>query len=223
VTWLDECVVSPSDVFGLSPSRVARIRETLPIAEVAAEREGVPLDLLLGVMWVESRFNSRAGSSAGAQGLMQIMPKTFAYIASKTALPSRNVWDPETNITAGTWLLGALLRRYGGNVELALAAYNAGAGNVAKHGGVPPFTETRNYVKAVPRAARNFRIARTERCQGVSASALSWSSQGRGGGASSRRRRTAPRRRPTTPQAPPSDGGGLVMLAVAAGLAWGLM
>lgn len=222
MTWADECVVPLDEAFGLSPELTRRIAAALPFVERYAKRNNLAVDLVLGVIYVESRFNPRAASPAGAAGLMQIMPKTFEYIASRVRLPSADRLDPETSIAAGTWLLASLLRRYKMSVTLALAAYNAGAGNVDKHGGVPPFVETRNYVKAVPRAAENFRIARTQRCRGYQEEPLTWSTQGRGRGGGTRRPRRQPPTAPPMPPPPASDGmGAAVLLALGLGLAWG--
>lgn len=104
---------------------------------------GVPAPLLRAVINRESGGDPSAISGAGAMGLMQLMPGTAgAYGVS-------NPFDPQQNVGAGAAYLSVLIKRYHGDVRLALAAYNAGEGAVAKYGGVPPFAETRAYVDGV--------------------------------------------------------------------------
>lgn len=113
------------------------------LAVAAAERHGLDPELVLAVVGVESAFRPEAVSPKGAQGLMQLMPRTAASLGVEDA------FDPAENLDGGVRHLGSLLARYGGDVERALAAYNAGEGAVARHGGIPPFAETREYVKRV--------------------------------------------------------------------------
>ena len=108
-----------------------------------AENQGVDPRLLHAVIWQESKYDPHARSHAGAEGLMQLIPATAKRFGC--AHPD----DPEENITAGTKYLSWLLKRFSGNVELALAGYNAGEGSVDKYDGIPPFNETQNYVKII--------------------------------------------------------------------------
>ena len=134
-------------------SRRAALFEPL-IAE-QAEANGVRVDLVRAVIQAESAFNPRAVSPKGAMGLMQLMPATASDFGV------RDPFDPAENIRAGVGYLKSLLTRYSNNVELALAAYNAGPQAVKKYGAVPPYRETRNY------------IARIQSTQSVSAPAAS--------------------------------------------------
>lgn len=109
----------------------------------AGEREGVDPRFIHAVIWQESRYIADARSHAGAVGLMQLMPAA----ADRFGCEDRN--DPAANIAAGTKYLKWLLKRFSGNVELALAGYNAGEGSVDKYNGVPPYNETQKYVKII--------------------------------------------------------------------------
>lgn len=106
------------------------------LIKAAAEKYDVPEALIKRVIQVESNFNPNVTSSAGATGLMQLM-----YGANRT--------DPATNIDSGTKQLASYIKKYDGDLKLALAAYNAGPGNVHKYGGVPPFKETQNYLTKI--------------------------------------------------------------------------
>ena len=111
---------------------------------------GVDRSLVKAVIHAESGYNPNAVSSKGAAGLMQLMPSTAQDL--KVA----NSFNPSDNIRGGVRYLRFLLDTFKGDVTLALAAYNAGLGNVAKHGGVPPYEETRNYVSKVLSYQRNY-------------------------------------------------------------------
>lgn len=113
------------------------------IFEKAAKEYNVSVDLLKAIGKAESNFNANAVSRAGAQGVMQLMPSTAASLGVKDSL------DPEQNIMGGAKYISTLLKRYDGNINLALAGYNAGSGNVAKYDGIPPFKETQNYIAKV--------------------------------------------------------------------------
>ena len=121
---------------------VVRTRYSGEIREIAG-RHGVDADLVEAVIRAESAFNPRAVSNKGAQGLMQLMPRTAS------ALGVRNAFDPYQNIEGGVRHLRYLLDRYPGNVPLALAAYNAGEKAVDYYHGIPPFAETTQYVQKI--------------------------------------------------------------------------
>jgi len=112
------------------------------IKEVA-DRHGVRADLVAAVIEAESEFNPRAVSRRGARGLMQLMPKTAATLGVD------DPFDPKANIEAGVKHLRAMMDRFDNNIPLALAAYNAGEVAVIKHHGIPPYRETRAYVKRI--------------------------------------------------------------------------
>lgn len=108
----------------------------------AAEKYNLPENLLKAIGYIESRFTTDAVSSAGAMGVMQLMPQTAAYLGVT------NAFDPEQNIMGAAKLLSEHLEQYKGDMGLALAAYNCGVGTVAKYGNtVPPFTQ--NYIRLI--------------------------------------------------------------------------
>lgn len=118
----------------------ARLR---PHISSAASRYGISEALIAAVAWTESRFREDAISPAGALGVMQLMPSTARLMGVSKPL------DPAQNIAGGSRYLRMMLDRFGNDLELALAAYNAGPGAVERHGGVPPYEETRTYVRRV--------------------------------------------------------------------------
>lgn len=115
----------------------------------AAQQHGVSEGLIKAVMHTESGFNINARSPVGAQGLMQLMP------ATARRFNVNNAYDPQQNIFGGARYLSWLLKRFNGNTQLAIAAYNAGEGNIDKYGGIPPFRETQDYVRRVTSRFQN--------------------------------------------------------------------
>ena len=109
----------------------------------AGERQGVDPRFIHAVIKQESHYKPHAQSGAGAHGLMQLMPDTAKRFGVT------NIDDTQENVDAGTKYLAWLLKRFGGDVSLALAGYNSGEGAVDKYNGIPPFTETQNYVRKI--------------------------------------------------------------------------
>jgi len=135
--------------FGLS--RISRNpAEFDKIINSCSSEFGVDRSLVKAVIHAESGYNPNAVSSKGAAGLMQLMP------ATAQDLRVADSFNPSDNIRGGVRYLRFLLDTFKGDVTLALAAYNAGLGNVAKHGGIPPYEETRNYVSKVLSYQRNY-------------------------------------------------------------------
>ena len=132
---------APVDVPAPAPEPVvAPVPQTpLELADAAADRYGLPRELVRSVMSAESGFHSEALSPKGAIGLMQLMPGTAQTLGV-------DPYDPAQNVDAGTRYLRDLLEKYQGGLRHALAAYNAGPGAVEKYNGVPPYRETINYI-----------------------------------------------------------------------------
>jgi soluble lytic murein transglycosylase-like protein len=137
---------SMADLFGLSSTsnnKSASTDDFQKIIAKASAKYGVDSSLVEAVIQTESNFDPFAISSAGAEGLMQLMPATAEGLGVSDSM------DPEQNVDGGVKLLQSLLNSYDGNVSLALAAYNAGPGAVAKYDGIPPYKETQAYVQRV--------------------------------------------------------------------------
>lgn len=147
--WQPEPVAAP-DIYAPvisqpAPSNIQGATDVRQHIQAAADRYGISSDLVDAVAWQESRYNPRAKSSAGAIGVMQLMPGTAR------TLGVTNPHDVRQNVAGGTAYLRQQLERFGNNVPLALAAYNAGPGAVMKYGGIPPYRETQNYVRQIMR------------------------------------------------------------------------
>jgi len=136
---------SAGDNNSVTPSTKAtdRLNQYENIINEAANIYGVDKNLIKSVILTESAANEKAQSSAKAKGLMQLVDSTASNMGVN------NVWNPKQNIFGGTKYLSEMLRKYSGNINLALASYNAGPENVEKYGGIPPFEETQNYIKRV--------------------------------------------------------------------------
>jgi soluble lytic murein transglycosylase-like protein len=139
--------------FSIEVAKEEFFRTQIPYGAIIyreAKRNGLPPELVAAVVHTESDFRPRLVSHKNAHGLMQLIPSTAKLMGA------RNVFDPEENVAAGTRYLRYLMNRFG-DQTIALAAYNAGEGNVERFGGIPPFPETRNYVKRVDRRMARYR------------------------------------------------------------------
>jgi soluble lytic murein transglycosylase-like protein len=141
---VDQSIIPASPASGLSGT-IPTEKDINTAIDEAASRHNVDPNLVRAVIKVESNFNPNAISRKGAMGLMQLMPQTARQ------LNVTNPFDPQQNVDAGVRHLKRLMESYGGDVNLTLAAYNAGAGAVARSAGVPHFAETENYVKRITR------------------------------------------------------------------------
>ena len=150
--------VEPAELAAFNDQERKRILLVKPWVDNAAMERSLEPNLINAVIWVESRFQPKAKSPAGARGLMQLMPSTAAALARSMGRSRAASYDPEFNIAAGSLYLRKMMDRYEGELELALAAYNAGAGNVDKwmreDGELPP--RSKEYVALVLEAKRRF-------------------------------------------------------------------
>ena len=146
-----------ADLSSWTPAEQARIREAQPHVQAAARRFGVEPSLINGFIWVESKFDARARGPGGAAGLMQLMPATARDLAKQLGERPRP-YSPDFNVRAGTYYISRLLKRFDGDLRLAIAAYQAGPGSVSKWKkagkGLP--ASSRAYVDKVMAAKRRF-------------------------------------------------------------------
>lgn len=145
VAAVELVAVEPEDVFPATPTLPTLSGPYAAIIHQAAVKHGVDEALIKSVIFAESNFNANAISRRQALGLMQLRAETAARYAVT------NVFDPAQNILAGTHYLRDLLDQYHGNLELTLAAYNAGPDRVQQYHGVPPYPETIAYIRRVTR------------------------------------------------------------------------
>ena len=139
----------PPQTVAPMPVRVSSNAGYSSLVQTYAAKNNLDPSLVQAVIQTESGGDPKAVSSAGAMGLMQLMPSNVKDAGIT------DPFDPEQNIAAGTQQLSGLMQQYHGDLDLALAAYNAGPGNVRKYGGVPPFEETQNYIRKVRAAMQS--------------------------------------------------------------------
>ncbi len=136
---------APADSSRVQPSgnAIERLNKLDNHINEASESFGVDKNIIKSIIMTESAANNKAVSSAKAKGLMQLIDSTASDMGV------RNVFDPKENINGGTKYFAKMLRQYDGDIKMALAAYNAGPKNVEKYNGIPPFDETKSYIKKV--------------------------------------------------------------------------
>ena len=136
-------ISSDTNTYNAEASGLSCSADLDAIFNEAASKYGVDAKFLKAIAKCESDFSTECTSRSGAMGIMQLMPQTAA------SLGVTNAYDPYQNIMGGARYISEKLTQYNGDKSLALAAYNAGSGNVAKYGGIPPFKETQNYVAKI--------------------------------------------------------------------------
>ena len=154
IAAVEVVAIEPEEVFTPLPATPSVKPPYRELVEAAAARYSVDADLITSVIAVESNFDPKAKSRRDARGLMQLLPETAARLGVK------DIYDPQENIDAGTRYLRELLQKYGNNLVLALAAYNAGPERVQQYGRVPPFAETISYVRRVKRGYEKSKASR---------------------------------------------------------------
>ena len=231
MNWVADCA-NLAEAANLPTITAAHWRQVDPFLRAASEEFGVPYSLLVGLVHVESRFNTAAVSPAGARGIGQTIDSTGRALAKLLGIPYEP-HDPEASARMAAFYLSRMLAKFPGNVEHGIAAYNAGPGAVQKYGGIPPYVETAAYVPAVLRAARAVTHSRlrctAEACPPNSSCAPSILPQWRpapygfSGSGSLPAPQQPPSRRPPSqpPHSPPAapaktGGAGLAFVAIAA-------
>lgn len=159
VAVTDVVAIEPEEVFTAIAQPPAEKPPYQELIHSAAQRCGLDADLIASVIAVESNFDPRAVSKRNARGLMQLLPETAQRLGAK------DVFDPRENIEAGTRYLKELLQKYNNNLALALAAYNAGPDKVQQYGAIPPYAETRSYVRRVTRVYDQRKTQQTSKPQ----------------------------------------------------------
>lgn len=141
--FLNKEITNNEEMYQQMGGHIKSPDELEPFFQQAAQETGVDIRVLKAIAKQESDFNPRVRSKAGAMGVMQLMPGTAKEVGVT------NPYDPAQNILGGARYFKKMYNMFGGDIDKALAAYNAGPGNVRKYGGIPPFKETQNYVRKI--------------------------------------------------------------------------